>query len=72
MGGVATRVIARLYDAEGHDPLTLDKTVNDNPLPRDVALSLDQPMEVLRVEIEVLSVNDGEPAHVHLWEIAFK
>ena len=72
VGGVATRVIARLYDAEGHDPLTLDKTVNENPLPRDVGLSLDQPMEVLRVEIEVLSVNDGEPAHVHLWEIAFK
>ncbi len=72
VGGVATRVTVRLYDAEGHEPLTLNKTVSQNPLSRDVEVSLDQPMEALRIEIQVLSINDGEPAHVHLWEIAIK
>jgi hypothetical protein len=26
---------------------------------------------VLKADIQVLSVNDKEPAHVHVWEVTF-
>ena len=36
---------------------------------RNITLSLDQPLTVDHLEIEILNPHDGEIAHVHLWEV---
>ncbi|MEM5775274.1 MAG: hypothetical protein AAGU05_09760, partial [Anaerolineaceae bacterium] len=72
VGGVPTRVTARLFGIDGREPLTVTREAAENWEPRNLELALDAPVQVLRVEIEVLNIRDGEPAHVHLWEVTFK
>ncbi len=72
VGGTPTRVAARLWAPEATEPMEVSQEVGETPLPRDVTLDLPAPLEVVRMEIEVFSVRDGEPAHVHLWEVRWQ
>ena len=72
VGGTPTRITATLTVAGNDAPLTFTTEVPGDPLSRDVPLDFDGPWQVQVLSLEVLSVNDGEPAHVHLWEIWIK
>jgi len=72
VGGVASRVTIQLQ-VEGQDtPLTFAQDAPDTPLPKDMTLNFGSTLQVKFVHLEVLSVNDTEPAHIHLWEVTFK
>ncbi|MDT8899037.1 MAG: ArnT family glycosyltransferase [Thermanaerothrix sp.] len=72
VGGVPTRVTVQLWAPDTAEAMVVSQEVGETPLPREVTLSLPAPQEVLRMEIEVLNVRDGEPAHVHLWEVQWR
>ncbi len=72
VGGTATRVSVSLYTTGEDRPHEFSVEVGETPDPRDVEVLFDKEYEVVRLVVEVRSVNDGEPAHVHLWEIRFK
>jgi len=72
VGGVATRITARLQ-LEGQDTAqTFQIQVPQTPLPREVYLDFGGPQQVASMHLEVLSVNDVAPAHIHIWEIKLK
>ncbi|EKD88056.1 MAG: hypothetical protein ACD_35C00079G0001, partial [uncultured bacterium] len=35
----------------------------------DIVFTFDKPVSVEQIAIEILNVNDGDRAHVHLWEV---
>jgi hypothetical protein len=72
VGGVPTRITVQLWAPRAVEAAVVSQEVGETPLPREVTLSLPAPQEVLRMEIEVLNVRDGEPAHVHLWEVQWR
>jgi hypothetical protein len=72
VGGTATRVNLRLEDSAGVLLLEQEQTVKEAANPRDVAFDWEKSLPVSRLLIEVDSIHDGEPAHVHLWEVNLK
>jgi 4-amino-4-deoxy-L-arabinose transferase-like glycosyltransferase len=68
VGGMPTRVTLRLTVADGAVS-TLSQEVDETPNPRFVSFSLEEELAVTQVEVEILSIRDGEPAHVHAWEV---
>ena len=72
VGGVATRVTARL-DVEGKEvPMIFEQEEPNTPLPKAVNVDFKGTYPVKSLRLEVRSVNDQEPAHVHVWEIALR
>ena len=72
VGRVASRVTVQLQ-VEGQDtPVTFSQEVPSTPLPKDVILNFGTTLQVKFVQLEALSVNDTQPAHIHLWEVTFK
>jgi hypothetical protein len=53
-------------------PLVFEQQVPNTPLPRDVAVDFKATYQVRRLRLEVRSINDAEPAHIHLWEVTFR
>jgi 4-amino-4-deoxy-L-arabinose transferase-like glycosyltransferase len=72
IGGTATTLTIRAYDA--HDTLLLEDVSewDSDPNPRTIPVNFTKPLDVSRLEVEVLSTYDSEPAHVHLWEITLQ
>ena len=68
IGGPPTQVTLSASLA-GEDLATISDEVGQSPITREVTLAFDGELTVDEIRIEVLSVNDGEIAHVHLWEI---
>lgn len=67
VGGAATRVMLAV-SREGRT-LRFSRVVDQTPEPRYVNFSLPAEMKVEKLRLEVTSIHDGEPAHVHLWEV---
>ncbi len=68
IGGTPTRISATaFYQGEKLD--TVVKEVGQSSIVREEALPFGEAYMVDELQIEVLSVNDGEIAHVHLWEV---
>ena len=72
VGGVPTRVTAVLQVPDAPKPLYFKSEVPETPLPKDVALDFGKLIAVDGIHLEVLNIYDGEPAHVHVWEITIK
>lgn len=72
VGGVASEVNVRLFVAGDDQPHSFSALVDETPDPRDVDVPFDRAYEVQRLVLEVRSVYDNEPAHVHLWEIKLR
>jgi hypothetical protein len=72
IGGVKTRVMVTLYDASGIELTSDQATFQEDPNPRTVSFNWERSYSAARADISVLSVNDTEPAHVHVWDIQFK
>ena len=71
IGGPPTRVTLTAFLA-GEEIATLSEAVGQSPVTRELTLSLGEEKTVDEIQFEVLSVNDGEISHVHLWEITLE
>jgi 4-amino-4-deoxy-L-arabinose transferase-like glycosyltransferase len=69
VGGPATEITSSIFQELDGEAITFSTTVRESPNPRLVDLSFDGEKQVKGMRIQVRSVNDQEPAHVHLWEI---
>lgn len=72
IGGTPTQVTLRTCNADQGECREQVITAEETPHPRSVSFTLDEPAAVARVELEVLTVREGEPCHVHLWEVTFR
>jgi 4-amino-4-deoxy-L-arabinose transferase-like glycosyltransferase len=72
VGGVETNVKLVLQDTNGVVLLSTDQTVPEVPDPRDVTFDFKTTYPVSHLRLEINNVIDGEPSHVHLWQVTFK
>lgn len=72
IGGTATKVTIELQDEDGEELLALSKTAMAEPDSRTLSFNLKVPLQVSHIRLAVDSINDSEPAHVHLWEVSLK
>jgi hypothetical protein len=71
VGGVPTLVTVDLV-LEGSDkPQHFEMQKGQTADPRDVVIDFGTIYPVTQAKIQVKSVNDTEPSHVHVWEITF-
>lgn len=71
VGGTDTRVTLQLFAPAATEPLTLTEQMGESVDVKTIAFSFDAQL-VERMKLDVFSVRDGEPAHVHLWEVKWK
>jgi hypothetical protein len=71
VGGVESRVTVTVYPGDKPTPITFQVDKAQTADPRDVIIDFGGTIQSARMDIEVLSVNDSEPAHVHVWEVTF-
>jgi hypothetical protein len=65
--------IVNLYFTGPDGQITpLTRTVVETPNPRDVTFELENEILTSSLRVEVNSVRDREPTHVHLWEISLQ
>ncbi len=69
VGGVPTRVTVRVYREGETRPQTFTGEKPETADPRDLEVRFNEEIPATKVEIEVLSIRDKEPAHVHVWEM---
>ncbi|NMC77767.1 MAG: hypothetical protein GYA59_00280, partial [Chloroflexi bacterium] len=69
IGGTPTQVAVQLQDEAGNTLLGQVQYAPENPDPRTLTFNFDQVLAVQRILVDVTSVYEKEPAHVHLWEI---
>jgi 4-amino-4-deoxy-L-arabinose transferase-like glycosyltransferase len=78
VGGVAARVEARVtaagdaVPAGGEPPAgehTYTRELGEDRLARNLSIRFPEPLEAARLRLEVTNVLDGDPAHVHVWEV---
>jgi len=72
IGGTATEVTATLVDAAGQVLAQQQISAADDPNPRWVSLHFNQAYTPAALWLDVRSLHDGEPAHVHLWEVRWQ
>ena len=71
IGGPPTRVKVTALLA-GEELTSLSEEVGQSPVTRELTLAFDEEVTVDEIQIEVLSVHDGEVSHVHLWEVTLQ
>jgi hypothetical protein len=71
VGGTATGIDLALLDEHGQVLVVRHVEAGDDPNPRKLQVDFGSIYTPSQVVIEVKSLNDTEPAHVHLWEVKF-
>ncbi len=71
IGGAPTQYTVKA-SAHGEELATLTSQVDRATVVRDVPLTFEETLLVDSLTIEVLNSQDGEVAHVHLWEVEIK
>jgi hypothetical protein len=72
IGGVPSKVSIWLLDASGNQIYATSQSVEGDPNPRTVKLDFDKTYQASGFRLELLSINDSEPAHIHLWEVMLR
>ena len=72
VGGAPTRLIATFYPPSGGDPAVFSAAVERASDYRDVEILLDPPVESSHIRVEIETVGEGEPTHVHVYEIVLE
>lgn len=72
VGGASTRLSLIMTISGSDGVVTRSTEVGESTQVRPITIELDEPVLVDHLVIEVLNINDGNVAHVHLWEITFK
>jgi len=71
VGGEPTRIKMNLWTDMNTAPLPYILELEETPNPRKAQIELNLQQPVIKAEIQVYNGNEGEPAHVHVWEIQF-
>lgn len=71
VGGVESRLTVTVFPVDEPNPVVFSADKEQTVDPQDVSISFGKVLMSARMDIEVLSVNDSEPAHVHVWEVTF-
>ncbi len=71
IGGPPTRVTLTAYRA-GEKLESVFAEVGPATVTREIELRFDEALTADEIRMEVLSVNDGEISHVHLWEVVLE
>lgn len=69
VGADKTQLTFTLITAPGEPPIEITQIVDGRDLPREKVINFGQTYTVQTLRIEALLVENGEPAHVHLWDI---
>jgi hypothetical protein len=69
VGGGPTRLTVFVFPVGGGDPVEKSTEVPRASDFRDVAVTLDEPVESEQLRLEILTVGEGEPNHVHVYEM---
>ena len=69
IGVPATRITVEVREAGGAQPVVFQEEVVRTPYNRDVKVDFDAALAAQEVSIRVETLNEPEPAHVHVWEI---
>jgi hypothetical protein len=72
VGGAPTTFTVRLIPSDGSAEQTFSTQAGVALEVRQLALDFGAPLSVAKLIIEVKNTNEGEPAHVHLWEISLR
>lgn len=70
VGGARTRLSVKLKLADSGQDKIFSNEVAESNVVRPVTFNFEQAFEINELTLEVLNVNDGEFAHVHLWEVS--
>lgn len=71
VGDTDVRIDANLYPAEGVQPEQITSELSGSVQEPKVYFEFGEPKHVKVLVLEVRDLLQGEPAHVHLWEIQF-
>ncbi len=71
VGGTETRVTLHLYAPGEDQPVTFTEQMGDTVDVKAIQFAFDA-MAVEKMKLEILSVRDTEPSHVHLWEVEWE
>ncbi|HNB51222.1 MAG TPA: glycosyltransferase family 39 protein [Anaerolineales bacterium] len=69
VGADKTQLTFTITTVSGEPPIEITQTVDGRDLPREKVINFGQTYTVQTLRIEALLVENGEPAHVHLWDI---
>ncbi len=72
IGGAPTNMIVQTYDTEGNLLEKLTASYPAVPDPRQVTLQFSVPLEAAALHFSIENVDEGQPSHVHVWEISLK
>ncbi|HVN54032.1 MAG TPA: glycosyltransferase family 39 protein [Anaerolineaceae bacterium] len=72
VGGGPTQATVRVSTPGGGQPLEFIQKVGQATIKRNLVLEFGGELLVTGLHLEILNVNDGEPAHVHAWEITLQ
>jgi len=72
VGGASTRLTLTMTISGSDEVITRSSEVGESTQVRPLTIQLDEAVMINKLVIEVLNINDGKIAHVHLWEIKFK
>ncbi len=69
VGGTPTEVTVEVYSPGSETPLIFKSEKEETPDSRVVPVDFGKVLSVSRIDISTKSIRDGEPAHVHIWDI---
>jgi hypothetical protein len=69
VGGAPTRLTVRVYPAAGGGPVEQSIEVERSSDYRDMELTLAEPIESSHITLEIETVGESAPTHVHVYEI---
>jgi hypothetical protein len=69
VGGAPTKLTATFYPSAGGDPQVFSTTVERASDYRDVEIVLSTPIDCAHVKLEIETVGEDEPTHVHVYEV---
>lgn len=71
VGGTATKVQILAWVENAQAPLTFNRELAEQALPRTALFDLPPGSKITTIQIEIENTNDPPDGHVHLWEISF-
>jgi hypothetical protein len=69
VGGAPTRLAVTFYPAAGGDPEVFYASVDRSSDYRDVEIKLAAPIESSHIRLEIETLGEAEPTHVHVYEV---
>lgn len=72
IGGTPTRITVTLQLVGQEKAVVYQTDFAENSLARTVRMDFNQSLNIQSLRVEIESTRDGEPAHVHVWEISLQ